>query len=502
MSPAHAPPVIVRFGKFEADLRAGDLRCNGVKVHLQDLPFRMLELLLSHPDEVVTHEQLRQALWPDDVFVDFDRAIRSAVKRLRDALGDSPDNPIFIETVERRGYRWIAPLRDVEPIPEIKALPVGLPPPRRLQWRRPLAIALPILVVLLAAWILRPAYRARRVNANSPVSLSSTTIPPAANPEARDFYLKGRFFWNKRTPESLNQAVDAFTQAIVHDPNYAPAYMGLADSYNLLREYSAMPANEAYARAFTAAQKAVELDPLSSEAHASLAFVTFYGIWDVASAEREFRRAIDLDPNNAKAHHWFATFLQTMSRHEESLTEIERARELDPGSASILADKGRLLWAAGHHDEGLKLLKQVEAADPTFASPHRYLRYAYFELSDYPDYLEELKQEGIYTHRPATMATVEAASRGYKERGGRGLLDAQLRVQEDLFARGELSAYWVAETAACLGNRQQVFHYLDICAQAHDEAFLLIGEDPNFTPYRGDPAFERLLARTGQPSTR
>jgi len=122
--------------------------------------------------------------------------------------------------------------------------------------------------------------------------------------------------------------LEAFTQAIAHDRNYSDAYVGLADCYNLLREFSAMPGNEAYFKAFAAAKKAVELDQQSPEAHASLAFVTFWGMWDAADAEKEFRRAIELDPDDAKAHHWYATFLPALGRHGEALTEIELARKL------------------------------------------------------------------------------------------------------------------------------------------------------------------------------
>src|ERR1019366_3194537 len=115
----YASPALVRFGEFEADLRSGELRRSGTRVRIQDLPFRTLALLLSRPHEVLTREELRQALWPGDVFVDFDRGISTAIKRLRDALGDSADNPIFVETIERRGYRWIGPIKD----PELSAEP-------------------------------------------------------------------------------------------------------------------------------------------------------------------------------------------------------------------------------------------------------------------------------------------------------------------------------------------------------------------------------------------
>ena len=499
MGPVQASPALVRFGVFEADLRAGELRRNGVKVRIQDLPFRALVVLLSHPNEVVTREDLRQALWPDGVFVDFDRGISSAIKRLRDALGDSADNPIFVETIERRGYRWIGPVHPLEPASEEKAIPAETArPSRHSSWRK-LVFVLPVLALLFALWIFRPAYRSARVSAKAKLTPSASDPRNAAGPQAEDFYLKGRYYWNKRTAESLNQAVDAFTQAIIRDPNYAPAYMGLADCYNLLREYSAMPSREAYSRAFAAAQKAVELDGQSSEGHASLAFVTFYGMWDANGAEQEFRRAIDLDPHNAKAHHWYATFLQAIGRHPESLVEIERARELDPNSSSILADRGRLLWAAGHREEGLQLLKQLEASEPDFVSPHRYLRYAYLETGDYPNYLVEIRKEALLTHRTPDLAVAEAAAKGFAERGERGLLEYQLREQRKFYEQGSLSSYWLAQTENQLGRTQEALKYLEICAQAHDEAFLFLVEDPTFKNLHENATFVQLLAKLGLP---
>jgi tetratricopeptide (TPR) repeat protein len=295
----------------------------------------------------------------------------------------------------------------------------------------------------------------------------------------------------------LNQAVDAFTQAIVHDPNYAPAYMGLADCYNLMREYSAMPPREAYTRAFAAAKKAVELDDQSSEAHASLAFVTFYGMWDVAAAEREFRRAIELDPNNAKAHHWYATCLHILHRNDEALVEIERARKLDPGSPSILADKGRLLWVAGHHQEALQLLKQLQAADSNFASPPRYLRFAYFQTGDYPSYVTELKKEALLTHSASSLAVAEAAAKGLAEHGERGLLESQLREQKKLYDRGSLSPYWLAQTEVRLGRPQEALRYLEISAERKDDDFPSIACEPIFDKLRGTPRFQQLLAKLG-----
>jgi DNA-binding winged helix-turn-helix (wHTH) protein/Tfp pilus assembly protein PilF len=507
MGSAQAPPALVRFGVFEADLRAGELRRNGVRVRLQDLPFRALTLLLSRPGEVITREEFRQALWPSDIFVDFEQGISSAVMRLRDALRDSADNPVFIETIERRGYRWIGPIQRQEPLPEgprekeskedRATLTASEQRSNPLRWRM-MAYVLPVLALLFAAWIFHPGQRDAKASGKSSPA-GARALHQAANREAEDFYLKGRFYWNKRTPESLNQALEAFTQAIAHDPNYSDAYVGLADCYNLLREFSAMPGNEAYFKAFAAAQKAVEFDQQSPEAHASLAFVTFWGMWDAADAEKEFRRAIELDPKNAKAHHWYATFLHALTRHDEALTEIDLARKLAPDSSSILADKGELLWSAGHHEQALQLLKQLEAAEPDFISPHVYLRLAYFETGDYPNYIGELKKDAMLTHDAAQSSVAEAAANGFAKGGEHGLFAAQISEQKKLYEQGKLSPYYVAQTEARLGNQGEAIRYLTICVQSHDEFVLNLIDDQIFRSLHGDPAFLQLLAKIGLP---
>jgi DNA-binding winged helix-turn-helix (wHTH) protein/tetratricopeptide (TPR) repeat protein len=506
MGSAQSPPALARFGLFEADLRAGELRRNGIKVRLQDLPFRALTLLLTRPGEVITREEFRQALWQSDIFVDFEQGISSAVMRLRDALRDSADNPIFIETIERRGYRWIGPIQRVEPVPEQsqeskpleKQVTAAKLPSTHWPWRK-MVFALPVLAMLFAVWIFRPSHRAAKASTKSSPA-SARTLHQAANREAEDFYLKGRFYWNKRTPESLNQALEAFTQAIAHDPNYSDAYVGLADCYNLLREFSAMPGNEAYFKAFAAARKAVELDQQSSEAHASLAFVTFFGMWDAADAEREFRRAVELDPNNVKAHHWYATFLNALGRHDEALIEIDLARKLAPDSSSILADKAQLLRSvAGHHEQALQMLKQIEAAEPDFISPHVYLRLAYFETGDYPNYIVELKKDALLTHDAAQSSVAEAAASGFAKGGERGLFEAQLAEQRKLYEQGRLSPYLVAQTEARLGNKREAIRYLTICIQSHDEWVLNLRDDQEFVRLHGEAAFQQLLPKIGLP---
>jgi DNA-binding winged helix-turn-helix (wHTH) protein/tetratricopeptide (TPR) repeat protein len=587
MLPAAVPNSVVRFGVFEADLRSSELRKNGVRVKIQDLPFRALKLLLSRPNEVLSRDQFRQALWPEGVFVDFDHGISSAINRLRDALGDSADNPVFVETVERRGYRWIAPtwatapstvpiwtaqthgltppvpagpvlvktdltktelvkagliktdllkpeneapaakaissplqgsslsgssstgttaIRSTVPVSSAPALPASGSSARGSMWSLLFLLA----ALILAVGILGLSHHASNAGTATrslaalrteakPADASAPTASPAhsASPEAEQFYLKGRFYWEKRTPDGLNKAVDYFTQAIVHDSNYAPAYVGLADCYNLLREYTVMPASEAYPRALAAAKRAVELDDHSSEAHASLAFALFYGNWDAAGADHEFRRAIELNPNSSVAHHWYATYLGSLGRNTEALAEIQRAQALDPASKSTLADEGDILWSSGRRQEGTALLKQLEASEPDFVSPHRYLKTAYFASGDYAHYLEEWKQEATLMRDPSGLKLVDTAEKGLAAGGVQGMLQNIRTLQKSLYERGLQSPYLLAETDAFLGNKQEAFTYLNISFDKHEEYVAQIGADPAFNSLHDDPAYKDLVARIG-----
>ncbi len=328
------------------------------------------------------------------------------------------------------------------------------------------------------------------------VALASS---PAHDPEAEQLYLKGRFYWNKRTPDDLNTALDYFMQAIVHDPNYSQAYVGLADCYNLMREFTLMPSSVAYPRALAAAKKAVELDDRSSEAHASLAFVSFFGMWDVVTGEREFRRAIDLNPNNPAPHQWYANALQALHRAPEALVEIDHAQSLDPASIAILADKGNLLFQAGKPDDALALLKQMENREPAFRSPHIYLKYLYFRLQDYPSYLSELRADALLVHDASAMAVATAAEKGYAASGRRGMLEAMLQAQKKHYATHSVPPTDLAETFALLGNKSESLRVLKEAYDQHDSALLFVETYPEFDILHDEPAYRDLLARMNLP---
>jgi len=373
-------------------------------------------------------------------------------------------------------------------------------PPGSLKFRLA-GILGPLLVIVLGALMVRHQIVKHQIPRRQTSSATANTAPAVHRPapEAEELYLKGRYFWNKRTPEDLNKALDLFTQSIVRDPSYAQAYVGLADCYNLLREYSAMPSSEAYPRALAAAKKAVELDDNSAEAHNSLAFVTFYWTWDAPTAEREFKRAIALNPDYVAAHHWYATFLLALERYPEAIAEIEIARKLDPSSTPIMADKGFILYSAGHAEESLTLLKQLEAREPGFLSPHRYLAEIYFRNNDYPNSFSESRKVAQLRHDAAGLAIVNAAEKGFAADGAHGMWQNMLPVEKKFYLQGELPAYPLAQTYSELGEKQEALKYLSEAYDKRDEALVGINNDHTFDALRDNAAFRDLQARFSQP---
>jgi tetratricopeptide (TPR) repeat protein len=317
------------------------------------------------------------------------------------------------------------------------------------------------------------------------------------NPEAQELYLKGRYYWDKRTPESLRTAVDYFTQSIVKDSGYAKAYVGLADCYNLLREYAAMPDREAYSRSLAAAKRAVELEDSSAEAHASLGFVLFWGARDLKGGDKEFKRAIQLDSKYVPAHHWYATALAAAGRSQEAMREIDEARALDPKSTAILADKGFVIYYDGHPREAIALEKELEASEPAFLSPHAYLSFFYLWQGDLPKSLAESKQTAELSHDANAMAVNTAAADGFAADGRRGLLEGMLRQELNLYEQGNQTAYAVAMTYAMSGNRIEALRYLKTSIDKGESAAMAARMDPAWKDLRSDAEYKRLIGELG-----
>ncbi len=325
--------------------------------------------------------------------------------------------------------------------------------------------------------------------------LPSVTPVVSANEhhKAEDLYLKGRYHWNKRTPEDLTLAVDEFARASQIDPNYALAYAGTADCYNLLREYTATPASQAFPLAIAAANKAIELDPNLSEGHRALAFALFNWNWDIPGGEREFKRAIELDPKDVEAHHWYATALMSLNRLPESFEQIEVARQLGPTSSSIAADRAMILYSSGRVKEAIDILQDLQRAEPNFYSPPIYLTHIYFEQKEYGKYFDEALLAAALSHDQAGIASVELSRKRYQRGGEQAMLEGSLEDQLELFRQGRCDAYSVASYFAILGRKKEAMEYLDKAYQRHDYNLIGVRGSRVFRAMDDEPEFQQLL---------
>jgi tetratricopeptide (TPR) repeat protein len=375
------------------------------------------------------------------------------------------------------------------PPPQPLAPAQPAPPPRRtLLWTATIVAA--ILAVLAGSLLfLHQPSRA--------IAFLRTTRSAAPHhtpdPVAQDFYLKGRYYWSRRTEGSLRQAIDAFTQAVVHDPEYAQAYAGLAECYDLMPEFSSMPGSEAFPRAIAAAQKAVALDGSLAEAHRALGFALFYWEWKVPAALGEFQRAIQLDPRDEEAHHWYATSLLTLGRYQEAEIEIDKAQQLNPASGSILSDQALIRYWNGDQGPAIEKLKEIEQAEPDFLSAPRYLAGIAFDRRDYRTWIVQSKRLAALAGDRQLLDIANAAQRGLATGGEHGLLEAIRVVQQRYFDSGQSSGVDLARTCARLGRKQEAVADLKAAFAAHDYMVLTVASSPDFAPLSGDPAFEELL---------
>ncbi len=323
----------------------------------------------------------------------------------------------------------------------------------------------------------------------------SPRVSAEAHKKAEESYLQGRYHWNKRTPEDLAQAEDDFAKATQLDPNYALAYAGTADCYNLLREYTQTPASQTFPLAIAAAQKSIELDPELSEGHRALAFALFHWNWDVEGAEREFKRAIELNPKDVEAHHWYATALMPLARYPEAIAQIELARQLDPASSSIAADRAMIFYASGRTEQSIQILRELEIADPNFSSPPNYLARIYFEQRQYEKYFAEAEVAAKLSHDDSALASIQVSRREFKSGGEMALLEEMLAEQLESFRQGRTDAISVAMIYACQGNKQEALDYLEKAYQRHDYGLISVRGWTRFKGMGDDPQFQDLLRR-------
>jgi eukaryotic-like serine/threonine-protein kinase len=319
------------------------------------------------------------------------------------------------------------------------------------------------------------------------------------NSEAYDFYLKGRYYWNKRTPEGLMNAQIAFTAAIEKDPTYALAYAGLSDTYNLMSNYSVMPPLEAKPKAKAAAVRAVELDETLCEAHTSLASST-EDEWDWTNAEKEYRRAIQLNANYATAHHWYSVLLTKLGRLEEALSEANRALELDPLSPAIGQNVGDVYTFMGRNLEAIEQYRKTIAIDPNFGPVHFALGVTLLSDRHYDDGFSEIEKAAEAVHDPERVKVAASILDTLRKAGFRSAILASIRSDLLRSAHEYVAPYGVAFRYAAIGDKERAFEWLEKAYQAHDDSLPYLRSDPDLRKTLGsDPRYADLLRRMGLP---
>jgi TolB-like protein/DNA-binding winged helix-turn-helix (wHTH) protein/Flp pilus assembly protein TadD len=605
------------------------LRKHGLRVKLQGQPVDLLSTLLQHSGDVVTREELQKRLWPADTHVDFEHSLNAAIKRLRAALGDSAEAPRFVETVARRGYRFIAPLiQPAQDVPQA-ALPQPAAQDQAPAGRRRFGLVAGVAAVLVLLTVVSMSlaglldivrnhnlsgpirslavlplanlsgdadqdyfvdgmtdalrqnlegisslrvisrtssmhYRgsgkplpdiARELNIDAVVDGSvlrsgdrvrisaaliqaatderlwsnsyegdlrdvfalqasvarsiaaeirvTLTAPDRArlarvrtsNPDAYLAYSKGRFFWNKRTEEGLKRAIGFFQQALDKDPGYALAWDGLADCWLPLGWYGYLSPEATFPHAKAAVTRALSLDDSLAEAHTSLAFVNLYYDRDWVGAEREFRRAIDLNPNYANGHHWYGEFLSLVGRHKQAIEESQRARELDPLSTIINAWVGSRYFFARQYDKAIEEYRNAVEMDSKFVPARLVLGQAYEQKGMRQEAIAELERAVDLSGGNSVYAASLAHAFGV---GGRRA--EALKVLGNLNKTAQsrfVSSYDLALAHLGLGDKAKIFELLRVAVQERSPRVAFLGVDPRFDGLRADPRFRELLRSIG-----
>jgi TolB-like protein/DNA-binding winged helix-turn-helix (wHTH) protein/tetratricopeptide (TPR) repeat protein len=631
----------VRTGLFEIDLRSGEVHKTGRRVPLQEQPFRVLAMLLERPGEVVTREELQSRLWPAHTYVGFDEGLNTAIRKLRVAFDDSADNPRFIETLPRRGYRFVAPVHDA--VAPVSSLPPSIPvtdvaTPRPGPGHRKLRVAAVTVAVLLL--VARVAYlrHSKSSTATTPKRVMLAVLPfqnmsndpqqeyfsdglteetitdlgqlspehlgviartsamaykhsnktisqigrelgvdyilegsirreggearvsaqlvrvsdqthlwaqsyqrrlhdllqienelgtaiarqvqgnltgqplvdlskiRTVDPEAYDLYLKGRFYWNERNPGAIRESIRYFQQALAKDPNFALAYVGLADSYNIGNIMGAYSPEESLPKAREAATKALTVDPSLAEAHAALGMEKSHYEFDFPGAQAEFLRAIELNPNSAYAHFFYSNcYLTPMGLMQEAIAKNKKALELDPLSLPINNFMGMTFMFAGDYEKSYQQFQHTIAMDPTFPLAHEYFSFLLKMMGKYEAGIDEYEKSELLGGSSPEDAAAEATMmrQAFKKGGEKGLWEKTLEVtlaKRDR-PKGEFMAPGVfASLYALAGNKDNAFQWLDKAYAKRDgEDITLLKVDPAFKNLRGDPRFVDMLRRLGLP---
>jgi tetratricopeptide (TPR) repeat protein len=343
-------------------------------------------------------------------------------------------------------------------------------------------------------WVADSSGQQLSTSEKKPVSKQTTQ-----NPKAYELYLKGRSYWSKRTLSDLETATSYFNQAIAKDPSYALAYSALADNYAIMPEYGGNP-SEIVPKANAAARKALELDARLARPHAVLGHLKYLHDWDFVGGEAEFKKAIELDPNDATTHQWYAESLFWLGgREAEALAEITRAYQLDPLSLIIRRDFGADHIFIRRYDEAIAICTKLADENPKFSTAHSCTAEAFWRKRMYSQAIEEYKVESQISGDRDESDYVSAMEKGFRSGGWQGALARGIEVLKEQRKTGYSSAYWIASSYAELGDKEHAFEWLNSAFQEHDENLLGLKTDLSLDPIRSDPRLTELMRKVGLP---
>jgi DNA-binding winged helix-turn-helix (wHTH) protein/tetratricopeptide (TPR) repeat protein len=337
---------------------------------------------------------------------------------------------------------------------------------------------------------------ATRVSSSILAALGNTTVArsnvDAANPEARELYFRGRYYWNRRTEDSLTKSIDCFQKAVAADPNFALAYAGLADAYVLVASFSVEPGRQAISSARTAALSAIQLDSGLAEPHAALGMISFFTDWDSAAAEQEFQRALALEPNYATAHHWYALDLAAMGRADQASYEVRKAQDLDPTSSMIATNVGWVFYLNRHYEEAEHAFRKVLEMDPGFVRAHTRLGITLLTEGKNQAAVQELRQalalsgdpyvKGVLAEALAVSGNRAEASRMLAEM----IKDSQQRY---------VQPFGIALAYLGLGQRDRALEWLQKALDDHTTTMVWAKIDPELDQLRSTPELQAMLAK-------
>ena len=579
MEGSRSSHAIVRFGAFELDNDGGELRRDGTRMRLQEQPLHILRILLEQPGKIITREELREKIWPSDTFVDFDHGINNAIKRLREALGDTAETPRFIETLPKRGYRFIAAIDDAPsrlrmgsaPIDSIAVFPfetassdpdtdylaIGIPGSvthglsqipnlRVISWRRaaneetckrdPLAIGRKLCVrAVLTGRIWQRANKLRlhvdlldtangeeiwgdqydsdltelfavqdSISCEVSRKLRLRMTGEAENRlvkrytdniEAYQLYVRARRWLEKRSAEGFRRAVEYLGQAIQMDPDYAPAHAELAQCISVPCYYGAVDPNVAYPKARACALRALEIDPDLAEGHAVLAHILQTYDWNWTASEKEFQRAIELNPNYATAHYHYSYFLAELMRFDEAIHEATEALSRDPVSPLLNAGLAFVLLLAREYDRCIKQALTAIEVDPNMTLGYMVLGTAYEQEGQHEAAIETY-EKGITL---GGMLSLQKAFIGHVY----GKCGDRAKVREVLDDLEELSKTAYVPSMASVfvydGLREYdlAIEALEKACEGRETTLVFLKTWPYFDRIRDDPRFQTIERRVG-----